>query len=214
MDVAEIPQELQAVEQVQDEELLEEEQAVDEIPEWFPVAELGERYGLKSPQTILDRRNLLQIRPYKVFGKKVLSREQVESLDALHAHIQTHGSYHGFPIPDPSGPEDEEQGGAIAHIPQEEQVEKVQYRTQSPKNSKGGKLSLDGGRIQSKAVQLAKEELVAANLARKMLENPDMLPAEDLAEVEAIVSVLESRIPRVEPSPEELADQFLAGLVG
>ncbi|TBR56666.1 hypothetical protein B4U84_28930 [Westiellopsis prolifica IICB1] len=71
------------------------------------ILELQKKYGI-GRDSLYGRMRYLQITTYKIKGKAYLDAEQTAHMDGLHDHIQATGKMEGYPIPEPSGPVEEQ----------------------------------------------------------------------------------------------------------
>jgi len=148
--------------------------------EKIAILQLLQKYGLGKAQ-LYDRMKYLQITTWKVSGRAYLDADQVVQMDGLHEHIKTTGRMEGYPVPDPSGPiepvEEESQASTLV-------VAQTQQLTAAPDYSAKGKRSQteevgDLTRIVQSAQNKAAGTLIAENLlARRFIENPELLPEE------------------------------------
>jgi hypothetical protein len=161
------------------------------------ISELIKKYGV-GRDTLYTRMRYLQITTWKLAGKAYLYADQIEQMDALHEHIRNNGRMEGYPIPEPTGPVDEElkRVTAIQKVekieqPIEQAIEQTTVRVseqqslnQAPDFSPGQRQheSSETEAIASlvkNAQNKAAGTLIAENLlARQFIENPEQLPEE------------------------------------
>ncbi|MBE9054225.1 hypothetical protein IQ243_28300 [Nostocales cyanobacterium LEGE 11386] len=72
------------------------------------ILELQKKYEI-GRDPLYARMRYLQIKTWKLSGKAYLYADQVAHMDALHDHIKATGRMEGYPVPEPSGPIEDEQ---------------------------------------------------------------------------------------------------------
>jgi hypothetical protein len=149
--------------------------------EKISLENLQKKYGTGRPP-LYARMKYLRMTTWKIQGKAYLDAEQVAYMDGLHEHIKSTGRMDGYPIPDPTGPIDDEEPTSTTAITIEEPQ---QITKATPNYAVKGKRSQSSQQVddiptiiksaQGKAAGI----LIAENLiARQYFENPEMLPDE------------------------------------
>lgn len=145
------------------------------------ILELQKKYEI-GRDPLYARMRYLQIKTWKVSGKAYLYADQIAQMDALHDHIKTTGRMEGYPVPDPSGPQDEqtESAGAIA-LQQSQQLEtsstKPDYTT-GQRQHQTSEMEAIAALVRS-AQGKATGFIIAENmLTNQYIQNPDSLPEE------------------------------------
>ena len=152
-----------------------------EIFEKMTIYQLQQKYGIgRGP--LYERMKYLKITTYKESGKAYLYPEQIAHMDGLHEHIKENGRMEGYVVPAPSGPveavEEEPQEAAALVVAETQQLAVPNYSA-SRKWSHTKEQVDDVASIVKSAQNKAAGTLVAENLlARKFIENPELLPEE------------------------------------
>lgn len=177
-------------------------------PEKLMLAEIQERYDLKR-EGVYKRLRYLGIKPKKQGTRSYLNSEQIAQMDALHIYVQANGTFDGFLSDadldgiDRAGIDEEEEGAIVQSAASMQQHRERLNPTTSRANLTGMVSNLD--QIKVTARLGAKERLIAKALAEELSENPEMMPEEDLAEVEAVKAQFSAMFPKKRYSPEQLA---------
>lgn len=154
------------------------------------ILELQKKYGI-GRDPLYGRMRYLQIKTWKIGKKAYLDAEQVAQMDGLHDHIQETGKMEGYPIPEPSGPIEEQppqptatqqeqppQPTVAITVSETVQLTTSQEVTQDGRqhdNSETEAIASLVRNAQSKATGL----LIAENmLAQQFIQNPEQLPEE------------------------------------
>jgi hypothetical protein len=145
------------------------------------ILELQKKYGIQR-DSFYARTRYLRITTWKESGKAYLDAGQTAHMDALHEHIQQSGRMQGYPIPEPSGPIDEQQsdnttGSITVQQPQQLDTTKPDYSTgqRQHQNSEMEAIAALVRSAQGKATGF----IIAENmLTKQYIENPDSLPEE------------------------------------
>ncbi|MBD2458417.1 hypothetical protein H6G80_30665 [Nostoc sp. FACHB-87] len=151
------------------------------------ILELQEKYGI-GRDPLYARMRYLKIKTYKVSGKAHLDVQQVQYMDGLHEHIQQTGRMEGYPVPEASGPKDEQQPDntttlAVAETQQISAPPQTDY-TPKGQRSQSTQQTNDINAIVQSAQNKATATLIAENvIARHYIENPDLLPDELKAKI-------------------------------
>lgn len=142
------------------------------------ILDLQKKYGIQR-DSFYARTRYLRIITWKEAGKAYLYADQIAEMDGLHDHIKTTGRMEGYPVPDPSGPinEDEQQPTSTSLTVSETQ-QIVATPTYAPKQKRSQSSQVDDtAAIVQSAQNKAAGTLIAENLlARHFIENPDSLP--------------------------------------
>ncbi|MCG6135199.1 MAG: hypothetical protein MET45_11110 [Nostoc sp. LLA-1] len=142
------------------------------------ISDLQKKYSI-GRDPLYARMRYLQIKTWKVSGKAYLDAEQFAHMEALHEHIKAAGRMEGYPVPPPSGPQDEQPDNTTSITVQEPQ-------------QLGTKPNYDPGQRQHETPEIeaiaslvrsaqgkAAGFIIAENmLTKQYLENPDTLPEE------------------------------------
>ncbi|WP_189523567.1 hypothetical protein [Nostoc sp. PA-18-2419] len=157
------------------------------------ILELQEKYGI-GRDPLYARMRYLQIKTWKVSGKAYLYADQVAHMDALHDHIKATGRMEGYPVPEPSGPIEEEQPAPTTTLT----VASTQQVTPSyaPKQKRTQSSPQDDvAAIVTSAQNKAAGTLIAENvLAQHFIQNPELLPDELKAKIQE-----SAQMPSVDP---------------
>ena len=144
------------------------------------ILELQKKYGIER-DAFYARTRYLRMKTWKEGGKAYLDAGQTAHMDALHEHIQQTGRMQGYPIPEPSGPIDEQQSDnttASITVQQSQQLDtKPDYSTgqRQHQNSEMEAIAALVRSAQGKATGF----IIAENmLTKQYIENPDSLPEE------------------------------------
>jgi hypothetical protein len=140
------------------------------------ILELQKKYGIQR-DSFYARTRYLRITTWKEGGKAYLDAGQTAHMDALHEHIQQTGRMQGYPVPEPSGPiEEEEQPAATSSLTVSETQQITSTYAPKQKRSQSSQVDDTAAIVQS-AQNKAAGTLIAENiLARHFIENPDLLP--------------------------------------
>ncbi|WP_375494644.1 hypothetical protein [uncultured Nostoc sp.] len=139
--------------------------------------ELQKKYGIER-DAFYARTRYLRITTWKEGGKAYLDADQTAHMDGLHEHIQQTGRMQGYPVPEPSGPiEEEEQPAATTSSLTVTETQQI-TPTYAPKQKRSQSSQVDDtAAIVQSAQNKAAGTLIAENiLARHFIENPDLLP--------------------------------------
>ena len=141
------------------------------------ILELQKKYGIER-DAFYARTRYLRIKTWKEGGKAYLDAGQTAHMDALHEHIQQTGRMQGYPVPQPSGPiEEEEQPAAATSSLAVTETQQI-TPTYAPKQKRSQSSQVDDtAAIVQSAQNKAAGTLIAENiLARHFIENPELLP--------------------------------------
>jgi len=142
------------------------------------ILDLQKKYGIQR-DSFYGRTRYLQIKTWKEGGKAYLDADQTAEMDGLHNHIKTAGRMEGYPVPDPSGPveEDEQPTSTSLAVTETQQITVTPTYTPKQKRSQSSQQVDDTAAIIQSAQNKAAGTLIAENLlARHFIENPDSLP--------------------------------------
>jgi hypothetical protein len=142
------------------------------------ILELQKKYGIQR-DSFYARTRYLRITTWKESGKAYLDAGQTAHMDGLHEHIQQNGRMQGYPVPEPSGPIEEEEQPAAATTSSLTVSETQQITpTYAPKQKRSQSSQVDDtAAIVQSAQNKAAGTLIAENiLARHFIENPELLP--------------------------------------
>jgi len=140
------------------------------------ILELQKKYGIQR-DSFYARTRYLRITTWKEGGKAYLYADQIAEMDGLHEHIQQTGRMQGYPVPEPSGPiEEEEQPAATTSSLTVSETQQI-TPTYAPKQKRSQSQVDDTAAIVASAQNKAAGTLIAENiLARHFIENPELLP--------------------------------------
>ena len=140
------------------------------------ILELQKKYGIQC-DSFYARTRYLRITTWKEGGKAYLYAGQTAHMDALHEHIQQTGRMQGYPVPDPSGPVEEEEQPAPTTSLTVSETQQI-TPTYAPKQKREQSSQVDDtAAIVQSAQNKAAGTLIAENiLARHFIENPELLP--------------------------------------
>jgi hypothetical protein len=141
------------------------------------ILELQKKYGIQR-DSFYARTRYLRITTWKEGGKAYLYADQIAEMDGLHEHIQQNGRMQGYPVPEPSGPiEEEEQPATTTSSLTVSETQQI-TPTYAPKQKRSQSSQVDDtAAIVESAQNKAAGTLIAENiLARHFIENPDLLP--------------------------------------
>lgn len=159
------------------------------------ILDLQKKYGIER-DSFYARTRYLRITTWKEGGKAYLDAGQLAHMDGLHDHIKSTRRMEGYPVPDPSGPVEEEQPtSSTLAISETQQITATPTYAPKQKRSQSSQQVDDTAAIVQSAQNKAAGTLIAENLlARHFIENPDLLP-ENLKE-----KIKESgEMPRIDP---------------
>lgn len=142
------------------------------------ILDLQKKYGIQR-DSFYGRTRYLQIKTWKEGGKAYLDADQTAEMDGLHNHIKTAGRMEGYPVPDPSGPveEDEQPTSTSLAVTETQQITVTPTYTPKQKRSQSSQQVDDVAAIVQSAQGKAAGTLIAENiLARHFIENPNLLP--------------------------------------
>lgn len=145
------------------------------------ISELQKKYGIQR-DSFYGRLRYLRIVTWKEGGKAYLDAGQVEQMDGLHNHIKATGRMEGYPIPEPSGPIDEQQPDnttSTITVQQTQQLEttKPDYDP-GQRQHQSSEMEAIAALVRS-AQGKATGFIIAENmLTKQYIENPDSLPEE------------------------------------
>nr|MDZ8061291.1 hypothetical protein [Nostoc sp. EkiNYC01] len=146
--------------------------------------ELQKKYGIER-DAFHARMRYLRITTWKEAGKAYLDADQIAEMDALHEHIQQTGRMQGYPVPEPSGPvEEEEQPAPTTTLTVAQTQQVTPSYAPKQKRSQSTQQTNDVNAIVQSAQNKAAGTLIAENvIARHYIENPDLLPDELKAKI-------------------------------
>lgn len=141
------------------------------------ILELQKKYGIQR-DSFYARTRYLRITTWKESGKAYLDAGQTAHMDALHDHIKTTGRMEGYPVPEPSGPVEEEQPtSSTLAVAETQQLSATSSYAPKQKRSQSSQQVDDVAAIVQSAQGKAAGTLIAENiLARHFIENPNLLP--------------------------------------
>jgi hypothetical protein len=154
------------------------------------ILELQKKYGI-GRDSLYGRMRYLQIITWKIGKKAYLDAGQITHMDGLHDHIQATGKMEGYPIPEPSGPIEEQplqptatqqeqspQPTAAITVSEPAPLTTSQEVTKDARQHDNSEIEAIASLVknaQSKATGL----LIAENmLAQQFIQNPEQLPEE------------------------------------
>ncbi|MBH8564477.1 hypothetical protein I8748_20205 [Nostoc sp. CENA67] len=158
-------------------ELADDRQNIDNFSK-ISILDLMEKYNI-GRDPLYKRMNYLRIKTYKISGKAHLDAGQVAEMDALHNHIKATGRMEGYPVPEPSGPKDEQPETTTLTVAETQQIDtippqQVNYTSQTVRPSTPID-DVDG--LITNAQGKATAVIVAENtIARHYIDNPHLLP--------------------------------------
>ncbi|MCC5668434.1 hypothetical protein LC653_32425 [Nostoc sp. CHAB 5784] len=143
------------------------------------ILELQKKYSIQR-DSFYARTRYLRITTWKEGGKAYLYADQIAEMDGLHDHIKATGRMEGYPVPEASGPIEEneqpEPTGSLA-IPETQKITPT-YTPKQKRSQSSGQVD-DVAAIVQSAQGKAAGTLIAENiLARHFIENPNLLPDE------------------------------------
>lgn len=144
------------------------------------ILELQKKYGIQR-DSFYARTRYLRITTWKEGGKAYLYADQIAEMDGLHEHIQQTGRMQGYPVPEPSGPIDEQQPDnttASITVQQSQQLETKPDYDPGQRQHQNSELEAIAALVRS-AQGKATGFIIAENmLTKQYIENPDSLPEE------------------------------------
>ncbi|BDI20956.1 hypothetical protein ANSO36C_67580 (plasmid) [Nostoc cf. commune SO-36] len=142
------------------------------------ILDLQKKYEI-GRDPLYARMRYLQIKTWKVSGKAYLYADQIAQMDALHDHIKTTGRMEGYPVPEPSGPVEEEQPtSSTLAVAETQQLSTTSNYAPKQKRSQSSPQD-DVAAIVNSAQNKAAGTLIAENvLAQHFIQNPELLPDE------------------------------------
>jgi hypothetical protein len=159
------------------------------------ILELQKKYGIQR-DSFYARTRYLRITTWKEGGKAYLDADQITEMDGLHEHIQQTGRMQGYPVPEPSGPiEEEEQPAATTSSLTVTETQQI-TPTYAPKQKRTQSSPVDDvAAIVTSAQNKAAGTLIAENvLAQHFIQNPELLPDELKAKIKE-----SAQMPSVDP---------------
>ncbi len=139
------------------------------------ILELQKKYEI-GRDPLYARMRYLQIKTWKLSGKAYLYADQVAHMDGLHEHIKATGRIEGYPVPEASGPVEEEQTSSSLTVTETSSLSTTPSYAPQQKRSQSSQVDDTAAIVQS-AQNKAAGTLIAENiLARHFIENPDLLP--------------------------------------
>ncbi|MEA5622776.1 hypothetical protein [Nostoc sp. UHCC 0251] len=173
------------------------------------ILELQKKYEI-GRDPLYARMRYLQIKTWKVSGKAYLYADQIAQMDALHDHIKTTGRMEGYPVPEPSGPVEEEQqptSSTLAVAETQQLSTTSNYAPKQKRSQSSGQVDDIAAIVQS-AQGKAAGTLIAENvLARHFIENPNLLPDELKAKIKE-----SGEMPSIDPFA--YADSLISAAMG
>ncbi|MCW5319022.1 hypothetical protein GTQ43_36935 [Nostoc sp. KVJ3] len=156
--------------------------------------ELQKKYGIER-DAFYARTRYLRITTWKEGGKAYLYADQIAHMDALHEHIQQTGRMQGYPVPEPSGPIEEEEQPAPTTSLTVSETQQI-TPTYAPKQKRSQSSPVDDvAAIVTSAQNKAAGTLIAENvLAQHFIQNPELLPDELKAKIQE-----SAQMPSVDP---------------
>jgi hypothetical protein len=158
------------------------------------ILELQKKYGIQR-DSFYARTRYLRITTWKESGKAYLDADQIAEMDGLHEHIQQTGRMQGYPVPEPSGPiEEEEQPVPTTSLTVAETQQVTPTYAPKQKRSQSSPVD-DVAAIVTSAQNKAAGTLIAENvLAQHFIQNPELLPDELKAKIKE-----SAQMPSVDP---------------
>lgn len=140
------------------------------------ILELQKKYGIQR-DSFYARTRYLRITTWKEGGKAYLDAGQTAHMDALHDHIKATGRMEGYPVPEPSGPIEEEQPtSSTLAVAETQQLSTTSNYAPKQKRSQSSPVD-DVAAIVTSAQNKAAGTLIAENvLAQHFIQNPELLP--------------------------------------
>lgn len=172
------------------------------------ILELQEKYGI-GRDSFYNRTRYLRITTWKVLGKAYLDAEQIAHMDGLHEHIKAQGRMEGYPVPEPSGPQDEQPTSTTTLAVAETQQISTATPNYTPKQKRSQSSPVDDvAAIVQSAQNKAAGTLIAENvLAQHFIQNPELLPDELKAKIKE-----SAQMPSVDPFA--YADSLISTAMG
>lgn len=159
-------------------ELADDRQNIDNFPK-ISILDLMEKYNI-GRDPLYKRMNYLQITTWKIGKKAYLDAEQVIYMDGLHSHIKATGRMEGYPVPEPSGPKDEQPETTTLTVAETQQIEATppQQVSYAPQNARSQLSPIDDvegivNNAQNKATAIL---LTENTVAQYYIDNPHLLP--------------------------------------
>jgi hypothetical protein len=184
---------------------------ISQDPRYTEVNQIRERFGL-AKSSFYNRLRHLRITTWKEGPKSFLDLDQVAMFELFHEHIARTRTFDGFPIPEPTGPQDatlEEESEALATT----EHQGIEASTQAINtNAPLSVAEVVAARAQMNAVKL----LAAEELATEFLvENPDKLPAHLQNELNQVVTASRNRQVEVlgKYSTDDFANEVMSVLL-
>lgn len=147
--------------------------------EKISILELQKKYGI-GRDSLYSRMRYLQITTWKIGKKAYLDAEQIIQMDGLHDHIQATGKMDGYPIPEPSGPVEEQplQPTVAITVSESAQLTTEQEITKDARQHDNSETEAIASLVRN-AQNKATGVLIAENmLAQQFIQNPEQLPEE------------------------------------
>ncbi|MBH8561925.1 hypothetical protein I8748_07010 [Nostoc sp. CENA67] len=159
------------------------------------ILELQKKYGIQR-DSFYARLKYLRITTHKVSGKAHLDAQQVEYMDALHEHIKATGRMENYPVPEPSGPIEDEQPAPTTTLTVAETQQVTTAPSYAPKQQRSQSSQVDDTTaIITSAQNKAAGTLIAENvLAQHFIQNPQLLPDHLKAKIQE-----SAQMPSVDP---------------
>jgi hypothetical protein len=162
----------------------------------FSIEDLQKKYGINK-QTVYSRMKYLRITSWKEYGKAYLDPTQVQYMDGLHQHIKETGRMEGYPIPEPSGPVENESAITVAESQSvtHQVTENTQVYVKPEVRSQSSTQIDDIANLVQNSQRKATGILIAENvLANQYVHNPELLPIELREEIKK-----SAEVPKVDP---------------
>jgi hypothetical protein len=160
------------------------------------ILELQEKYGI-GRDPLYARMRYLQIKTWKVSGKAYLYADQVAHMDGLHEHIKAASRMDGYPVPPPSGPQDEQQPDNTTSsitVQQPQQLNTQPNYDSGQRQHESPEMEAIASLVRSAQGKAAGFIIAENMLTKQYIENPDSLP-EELRE-----KIKESaKVPEIDP---------------
>ena len=158
------------------------------------ILELQKKYGI-GRDSFYARTRYLRITTWKIGKKAYLDAEQIIHMDGLHDHIQATGKMEGYPVPEPSGPIEEEDQPAHTTSLTVSETQQI-TPTYAPKQKREQSSPVDDvAAIVTSAQNKAAGTLIAENvLAQHFIQNPELLPESLKAKIQE-----SAQMPSVDP---------------
>ncbi|MEH1853772.1 MAG: hypothetical protein V7L11_19350 [Nostoc sp.] len=143
------------------------------------ILELQKKYGI-GRDAFYARTRYLRITTWKIGKKAYLDAEQIIQMDGLHDHIQATGKMDGYPVPEASGPVEEQplQPTVAITVSESAQLTTEQEITKDTRQHDNSETEAIASLVRN-AQNKATGVLIAENmLVQQFIQNPEQLPEE------------------------------------